>query len=178
MARRTYTDRDKAIVFAELTVNDGNVKRTARNTGYDVSAVRRWKMDWERNGVPPAVQEEVEIHVSDFLTDAMRIRGKLLHKIEEALDRGDKVTLPQVSTAFGILSDKIRAYEAISQTQKVEHTFQLPPAEEMKELFSGIIGGMANAARNRAAEIEAIEEPIVTTYHELPMPEEDVAIHE
>jgi len=170
MARRTYTDRDRAIVYAELAVNEGNVKRTARNSGYDVSFVRRCKAEWERNGVPESVLEEAMPLVSDFMADAIRVRGKLMARLEEALDRGDKATIPQLSTGIGILSDKIRAYEALNETQRVEHALVLPPAEELKELFSGLIEGVVESARTRAAEIEAIEEP-VTTYRELPMAE-------
>lgn len=171
-SRRTYTDRDKAIVFAELSVNDGNIKRTARNSGYDESFVRRCKVMWERDGVPAAVMEEVAPIVSDFMTDALRIRHKLLVKLEEALDRGDRATIPQYTTGIGVLSDKIRAYEAISEVQQVEHTFQLPPAEELKELFSGVLAGVLEAARTRTAEIEAVQEPVTTTYRELSPGEE------
>lgn len=174
-SRRRYTDRDKALVFAELSVNDGNVKRTARNTGYDVSFVRRCKIEWDRNGVPESVMEEVAPIVSDFMADAIRIRGKLLKRLEELLDKGDRATIPQLVTGIGVLSDKIRAYEAISEsTHRVEHTFQLPPAEELKELFSGVLVGVLEAARTRAAEIEAVEESSgqVTTYQELPAGEE------
>jgi transposase-like protein len=173
MARRKYTDRDKAIVYAELMVNEGNIKRTARNTGIDVSAVRRWKAEWEANGVPPEITKEVEHVASDFVSDAVRIRGKLLQRLEAVLDAGDRATIPQLVTGIGVLSDKIRAYEAITETKKVEHTFTLPPVDELRELFSGLVGGMLNAARERAAEIEAFEEPISTTYRELPKAEED-----
>lgn len=168
MARRTYTDRDKAIVFAELTVNEGNIKRTARNTGIDESAVRRWKQTWEAQGVPEAVTAEVSLVATDFVSDAVRIRGKLLMKLEQVLDAGDRATIPQLVTGIGVLSDKIRAYEAITETQKVEHTLALPPVEELRELFSGLVGGMLDAARTRAAEIEAFEESSPTTYRELP----------
>jgi len=171
--RRTYTDRDKAIVYAELTVNEGNVKRTARNTGIDSSAVRRWKMEWEANGVPEAVNAEVELVASDFVSDAVRIRGKLLQKLEAVLDAGDRATIPQLVTGIGVLSDKIRAYEAITETRKVEHTLALPPVEELRELFSGLVGGMLDAARTRAAEIEAFEEPAHTTYRALTEAEEE-----
>lgn len=171
--RRTYTDRDKAIVYAELTVNEGNIKRTARNTGIDVSAVRRWKQEWEAKGVPEAVTAEVELVASDFVSDAVRIRGKLLQKLEAVLDAGDRATIPQLVTGIGVLSDKIRAYEAISETTKVEHTLALPPVEELRELFSGLVVGMLDAARTRAAEIEAFEESTPTTYRELPIAVEE-----
>lgn len=172
--RRTYTDRDKAIVYAELTVNEGNVKRTARNTGIDVSAVRRWKQEWEVNGVPQGVTAEVELVASDFVSDAVRIRGKLLQKLEAVLDAGDRATIPQLVTGIGVLSDKIRAYEAITETTRVEHTLALPPVEELRELLSGLVGGMLDAARTRAAEIEAFEEPAaITQYSELTDAEEE-----
>jgi hypothetical protein len=172
MERRRYSDRDRAVVFAELSVNEGNVKRTSRNTGYDVSFVRRSKQEWERNGVPDSVMEEVAPIVSDFMADAIRIRGKLLIRLEEILDKGERATIPQVTTAIGILSDKIRAYEAITESKRVTHTFELPPVEELKELFSGVLAGVVQSAQSRAAEIEAIDEPVVTTYHELTVGEE------
>jgi len=167
MARRTYTDREKAVVYAELQVNEGNVKRTARNTGIDASAVRRWKMEWEANVVPQSIIAEVELVASDFISDAVRFRGKLLQKLEQVLDSGERATIPQLTTGIGILSDKIRAYEAISETTRVEHTLALPPVEELRELFSGLVVGMLDAARTRAAEIEAFEEPVSTEYREL-----------
>ncbi len=172
-SRRTYTDRDRAIVFAELSVNDGNIKRTARNSGYDESFVRRCKVQWEREGVPESVVEAAAPIVSEFMTDAIRIRGKLLQKLEEALDRGDRATIPQYTTGIGVLSDKIRAYEAISEVQRVEHSFQLPPPDELRELFSGVLADVLQAARTRTAEIEAVAEPVLTTYRELPTGEDD-----
>lgn len=173
-SRRTYTDKDRAVVYAELAVNDGNIKRTARNTGYDVSFVRRCKVAWEQEGVPEAVLEEAKPLVSSFMEDAVRIRGKLLANLEAALDRGDKATIPQLTTGIGILSDKIRAYEAITEPTKVEHTIALPSAQELEGLFAGILGGVISAARDRAAAIEAVEESlVVTTYRELPTAEDE-----
>lgn len=138
-----------------------------------VPTVRRWRDEWARNGIPETVSAEVAPIVSDFLSDAIRIRGKLLIKLEDLLEKG-QVNATQVSTAIGILSDKIRAYEALSETKKVEHKVVLPPAEELKELFSGLLTGVVDAARQRAAEIEAFEEPVlVTTYKELPSAEEE-----
>lgn len=169
MAGARYTDRDRAIVFAELSVNEGNVKRTARNTGIPVATVRRWRNDWAHEGVPEVVVEAGQQFVGEFLPDAVRIRGKLLEALEAILDRGEKATIPQLTTGIGILSDKIRAYEAIAETQKVEHKIMLPPAEELQELFSGLLTGVVEAAKTRAAAIEALEEPITTTtYRELP----------
>jgi hypothetical protein len=150
-----------------LTALEGNVRRTAKNLGIPVPTVRRWRDEWRLNGVPEKVRAEIAPIVSDFLTDALRIRGKLLLKLEQLVDDG-KVTPRDVTTALGVLSDKIRAYENVRETQKVEHTLNLPPADEIRELFAGMLEGMVDAARLRAAEIEAIEEePLTTTYREL-----------
>lgn len=170
MPGRTYSDRDKALVYAELSVNEGNIKRTARNTGVPVATVRRWRDEWERNGVPESVHTEVAPIAGEFLQDAIRIRGKLLVSLEAMLDRGDKATIPQISTAIGILSDKIRAYEALTESKQVEHKIVLPPAEELQQLFAGLLTGVVDAAKARAAEIEALDmEPLaITTYSVIP----------
>lgn len=173
MGARHYDDKTKAKAYAELAVNDGNVKRTARVLGIPPATIRRWKQEWEREGVSQEILEEAAPVISEFLDDAVRIRHKLLKRIEEMVENGQG-TMAQVSTAFGIVSDKIRAYEALSESKRVEHALVLPPAEELRELFSGLIGGVVDSARTRAAEIEAIEEPVaVTTYRELPVAEED-----
>lgn len=167
MARKTYTDKDRALVYAELAVNEGNIKRTARNLGMTTTTVRRWRDQWERTGVPDTVSAEVAVVASDFLSEAIRIRGKLMNRLENLLD-DEKVSSREVVTAIGILSDKIRAYEALEQVQKVEHSIALPPAEEIRELFTGMLEGVVLAAQQRAAQIEALEEPITTTFVELP----------
>lgn len=166
-SRRTYDDRDRAAVFAELTVNDGNVYRTSKNLGIPNTTVKRWKEEWERGGVPEEVQTALIPVVTDFLEDTTRIRNKLLAKIEELLDQ-DRMTPAQVATAFGILTDKIRAYENIP-TQKVEHSLSLPAPEQLRELFLGAVEGVVEAATQRAADIKVIEaEPVGrTSYLEL-----------
>jgi transposase-like protein len=163
-----YSDKDRALVYAELSVNDGNIKRTSRNIGIPTGTIRRWRDDWARNGVPDTLNAEITLVATDFLSEAIRIRGKLMERLEFLLDN-DKVSSREVVTAIGILSDKIRAYEALEQVQKVEHTFTLPPAEDLRELFVGMLSGVVEAAQLRAAQIEALEEPaVVTTYRELP----------
>lgn len=159
MAR--YTDRDRAAVLAELTANEGNVKRTARTLNMPISTVRAWRDQWERRGVPQEVTAEVSLAVTDFLTDAKRIRNKLLARLEGLID-SDKTQLRDVSTAIGILSDKIRAYEAVGESKKVEHSFILPEPDELRQLMMSAVEGVVDAAQKRAAELAFIEqEPIL-----------------
>lgn len=165
MGRRTYSDKDRAAVFAELTVNGGNVKRTARALGMPHPTVGRWKREWEREGVPPTVAVGVPDAAEDFLGTAIRIRDKLLIKLEGLIDSGD-VSARDINTAIGILTDKIRAYQNIP-TSKVEHTFQLPSPEEIRELFAGATQGVVESAKVRANQIESGNEPIDGEFIEL-----------
>lgn len=169
--RHSYSDWQKAKAYAILVENAGNVKRTAREMNMPPSTIRKWKSDWEAFGPPKPVPEPEQEDYSDFINHAIRVRGKLLVKLEDLTDGGSP-TMAQVSTALGILSDKIRAAEATQERVQVDHKLVLPPADELRELFSGVVGGMIAAAQTRAAEIEAIEEPAVTTYRALPVAEE------
>jgi transposase-like protein len=166
---RVYTDEDRAAVLAELAVNDGNVKRTARALGVPVPTVRRWRDNWVREGVPPETSQALVPAAGNFLEDATRIQHKLLIVLEKKVDDGD-VTTRDVSTALGILTDKIRAYQQVP-TGKVEHVFQLPPPEEIRALFASAVEGVVAAAQNRAAEIEGANESFDAEYIELEGPD-------
>jgi transposase-like protein len=165
VARASYTDRDRALVYAELTANGGNIKRTARHLGIPMSTIRRWRDLWEHEGgVPESVQLEIAPATADFLTDAKRVRNKLLARMEQLADNGDKLLLRDVATSIGILSDKVRAYESINDVKKVEHSLVLPDPEELRELMMGAVEGVVGAAQKRAAELAFIEhEPVETT---------------
>lgn len=152
MARRSYSDSDRALVFAELTVNEGNIKRTARNLGIPVSTVRYFKQQWDENGLQSAVAEALPAVYEENLERMERIQSKLMTAIEQALDDGT-LKGKELLTGFGIFTDKIRAFKGLD-TKKVEHTFELPNPEEVRALFGGVVEELVGAARERAAEIE------------------------
>lgn len=158
MARTTYSDEDLARLYVSLTANEGNVKRTARDTGIPESTVRSWKQKWETDG-PPSYGE-VEVAVSDFTTDAERVRNKALASIEEKIP-GAKVG--ELTTLVGVLDDKIMRARGLA-TGRVEHTLALPAADEIREALSAVFQGAIQAAANREADIidaEVIEEQAV-----------------
>ena len=94
MGRATYTDADKAKVYVVLTTNDGNVKRTARETGVPENTVRRWKKWFEDNG-PPNL-EEVEAQAGDFVATANEVRFLAIESMVQK--HYDGPTLPTMST--------------------------------------------------------------------------------
>ena len=124
MAKRVYSDDDKAGVLAILDINDGNVKRTARDTGVAEQTIRDWKKSWERVGVPVAVQATLPAALADFSDTAERIRGLMLDSLEAKV-LNDELSGRDLVVGIGVLTDKLRISrgEATSRTETtVEHT--------------------------------------------------------
>lgn len=154
-ARRTYSDADRALVYAELEMSDGNIRRTARNLGMPISTVRYYRDAWRKGGLPEAVSSAIPAAVGEFVEHAERIRDKLLVVLETKVDRGE-LNGREIVTALGVLTDKIRAAKGLD-TRKVEHTLSLPNAQEMRELFAGVIGEVVGAAEGRNEELHSME---------------------
>lgn len=153
--RRTYTESDKALIFAELEITEGNIKRTARNLNVPVSTVRYFKTQWETDGVPKEVSEALPAVVTEFVEDAERVRDKLLMALEQKVDSRD-INAREIVTALGVLTDKIRAMRGLD-AKKVEHSISLPDVEEMRALFGGVIQEVVGAAQTRNDELEAAD---------------------
>lgn len=153
--RRTYSAADKALVFAELEMSGGNIKRTARNLNMPISTVRGFKQQWEAEGIPKEVSEAIPAVVGEFIADAERVRDKLLIALETAVDRG-QMQPREIVTALGVLTDKIRAAKGLD-AKKVEHSISLPDAEQMRELFAGVIGEVVGAAQVRTDELIVVD---------------------
>lgn len=151
--RTTYSDEELARLYVTLTVNEGNVKRTARDTGIPESTVRSWKQKWEAGEPPPSV----EIAISDFVEDAERVRDKALVAVEEKIPLAK---VGELTTLIGVLTDKIDRARGMA-TGRVEHVYALPPADEIRRTLTEVFEGARLAAANREAEIidaEVIEE--------------------
>jgi transposase-like protein len=157
--RAKFTESDKAQVFVALTANDGNIKRTVRDTGVPESTIRRWKVEWEKTG-PPDI-EAITAAIDDFYVEAEDVRYRALTKMREKID-DPKTTLSALVAAVGMLDDKIARVKGIGQSRKVEHTLALPTAQEAQELMRGFLQAGIEAARKRDEEIieaEFVEQP-------------------
>jgi transposase-like protein len=168
MARRVYTDRDRALVHTTLTANQGNVKRTSRETGIPIATVRDWKQKWEREGLPAVVEEALPAVVEEFTGNATRVRNKALDRLEQAID-ANKVAPKDLLVAVGVLTDKVRLVEgkATSRTESVQSGAL--PVEQVRELFAGFAKGVVEAASKRADVISSTEEdPIDAEWEQAP----------
>lgn len=153
MPKRSYTHYDRAAVFAALEVNQGNVKRTARETNIPVSTVRDWKREWENGEVPEDVKAVLPEVIEDIVEALSRVRDKGLLELERAIDAHELKGSALVA-AVGMLTDKIRLYKG-QATQVREERMELPPSEELRELVSGFFDAVVTEAENRANVIDA-----------------------
>lgn len=157
MARRTYTTDDRARVHTLLVVHDGNVERTARESGVPAQTVRDWKAKWAKEGPPPEVSEAAVDVATDFVNQAMGTRFEAIVLLRAKLGEASPRDL---ATVIGILDDKITRAKGLA-TGRVEHvhTPQLPPPEELGPMLGNYLERALGAARRRdaAVTIEARE---------------------
>jgi transposase-like protein len=144
--RSTYTEADKAKVFAVLRANDGNVKRTARETGVPENTVRRWRNEFVET--PPS-EEAIEAAVGEFVEEASTVRNLALARIKELIPGSTKIG--ELNVTVGILTDKIDRANGVGQV--VSHEHHLPPADEIREVMQGFVAMGQELARQREAEI-------------------------
>src|SRR3954466_2660056 len=158
MSKRTYSNADRAAVYAALQVNNGNIKRSARETHVPISTVRDWKREWEESGIPEPVAAVLPQVVEDIVEAFSRVRDKGLLELERQIENGDLKGSALVA-AVGMMTDKIRLYQGQSTSVR-EERMELPPPEQLRELVAGFFSGIVTAAEDRAGEIiEADWEP-------------------
>lgn len=155
MSRTTYTDQHKAQVYVVLQTNEGNVKRTARDTNIPESTVSRWKKEWEENG-PPQIDEEVKAAIVEYVGAMEETRDLALKRMHERL-LNDQGTLPQIATVFGVLQDKIDRARGIGTEHTVNHRLTLPSPEELRATMGALLQGAQEAHAAREEEIEDAE---------------------
>lgn len=160
MARRVYTDDDRARAFVVLTTNKGNIKRSVRDLGsIPESTLRGWIKEWEENG-PPDVSKVAEV-AGEFVADATRVRDKALLELEKKIPLAKPSEL--VATV-GMLSDKIAMAKGLATT-RTETQHVLPAAEDIANTLGAALRQALEAARTRDVEIidaEIAEIPAAT----------------
>lgn len=147
--KATYSDEQKAQVFTVLHANDGNVKRTHRETGVPISTIRRWRDDWEADRQLPDIAD-IQAASDDFVEEATRIRNLALRELERKLP---KATPAQLSTIVGTLDDKIARATGLASRVEHEHRIALPSAEEITDRLLALQAAAKDSASRRDAEI-------------------------
>lgn len=146
-ARKEYTDEERARVFVTLTTNQGNIKRTARDTGLPVSTIRNWRNEWEESGPPDTAL--VEAASGTFVENAERVRDKALDVLESKLN--DATPSALVAT-IGMLQDKVSIARGLA-TSRTETVHSLPPAEDIAKTLSAAFQAALDVSQQRDDEI-------------------------
>lgn len=155
MARRVYTDDDKARVLAVLTANNGNVKRTARDTQVAEQTVRDWKKAAERGTLPAKVVSALPVAAQDFMQKAETIRDLAMDELEIALRQGD-VKPAQLVPVIGMLTEKILLVKG-QATSRTEHVSTGPTPEEFGQRLMEFMDNSFKSALEREADIVDVE---------------------
>jgi transposase-like protein len=167
MERRSkYSSSDRAVVYAALEANEGNIKRTARETGYAISTVRDWKTKWEREGVEQETVDALPAVVGDFVDDATRVRNKLLMRLEQLADKGE-LTGREIVPALGMLTDKIRAYKGLDNVKEHHHVVEVPALAEMQARLETALGQLVNVGQRRQQVLDEVVDLEPSQYREL-----------
>lgn len=156
--RAAYTPEFKARVYVVLNANEGNVKRTARETDVPENTVRRWRDEWLKNGRPE--HEVLEAAVVETVANDERVANKALIRMEEMIDNKEG-TLAQVTTAYGVLRDKMDRAKGLLPNGAGNDTQQLD-RESIRELLVGYTQAMVTLSAARETEIieaEIVEQP-------------------
>ena len=110
MARRIYSDEDRAAGLAALDANEGRLSQTAREIGVPRSTLRQWIKSAEHRdrAAPAKVRQEKKEDLADIFE---RIARKATGIVELTLSDFEGVTIPvplavRLMTAAGIAVDK------------------------------------------------------------------------
>lgn len=160
--RKKYTDEQKGAAFRALTLNDGNVKRTARELGLPPGTVKTWRDEWEHKGVPDAIMDVAVKEAEQFISDATRARDTALALWEEKVNNGE-VAPRDLMTGVGVLTDKINLASGLKQRSEAPAALD---HAALREIARGVVEGAVSAAHKREAEIidaeyEEIETPAI-----------------
>lgn len=144
---RAYTDDDRARAYVYLTANEGNIKRTARETGIPISTLRTWRDEWEAAGPPDTA--DVVVVAGEFVQDAERVRNKALLELEKKIPQATPSAL--VAT-IGMLTDKLNIAQGLA-TSRHETIHSLPSGEDIKAVLGPVLERAIQAAQMRDEEI-------------------------
>lgn len=147
MSKRIYSDEDKARVYTSLTVHEGNVSRTARDTGVAESTVRDWKKTWEADGVPQEIAVQAAAEADAFITKASTIRDEALDRARALIPGSTKIA--ELTTLAGVLDDKIYRAKTLRPSGQDDGPKQID-ARAAGELLAGFVGEAIRQSEERA----------------------------
>lgn len=161
MAGRTrYSDSDKARVANVLAMNDGNIKRTSRETGVPENTVRDWRNAWAKDGPPATVEQLRTAELDRYVEATSRVRDLALQRLEEVIP--DTKSARELATTFGILDDKLTRAKGLptSRQEQVGLSITMTP-DALGTALSAWAEQAAIQSAQRRADIIEVEAEVV-----------------
>ena len=156
MARRQYTDAERAAALAALDANADNVRRTARETGIPHGTLRRWARGEGVTRAGAQLRTQKGADLADLYETHIRgVWGLLETKAKDA-------TYAQIATTIGILTDKMVALRALGRAESDRGAGKVQLTEEerwgrVRELVvRGRTNGAGHATHGDAAAIPSL----------------------
>lgn len=160
MARRSkYTEEDKGAAFRSLTLNNGNITRTARELNIPKGTIQTWKAEWERSGPSEEIVAAATEQIEQFIPDATRGRDLALAKWVEKVEN-DEVAARDLMTGVGVLTDKLNAAKGLTKGDSDKPALD---AAALRAIAKGVVEGAVSSALRREEEIVEAEYEEVET---------------
>lgn len=159
MARRIYNDQDKANVHVALTVNNGNIRRTGRDTGIPEATIRSWRDTWDRDGLPAEVETLSEETSYDTVSEMETVRDLALSDLKKQILTGE-VKPAQLIATVGMLEDKIRLGKGLATSRSESTHLQLEAPEVVRQQLTEYVLDVLKKSDERDQDIidaEAVE---------------------
>lgn len=158
MAKRVYSDDDKATVLVTLEANNGNVKKTSRETEVAEQTIRDWKKSAERGALPATVQAALPAVRSAFVDKAVTVRELMMDQLEAAV-LNNELKGRDLIVGIGVMTDKIHVVQARTAPPKEEVVESATAQEIGKKLYEYLERSFA-AGEKRDADIVLSDEDI------------------
>lgn len=117
MARRHYTEADKATALAVLKACDNDLSRAARETGVPRTTMQRWQTE-PALAAPTDVRQAKE---ADLAARWSEVRDLAIIRAKEQLEAGGKLGLRDLTILAGVGTDKVNLLTGKS-TERIEVT--------------------------------------------------------
>lgn len=144
------------MAYSTLQINDGNVYRTARDTGIPRPTLQSWVKEWKEVGVPEEIRELASQDAHEFVEHAESVRNQALAKLETLIPHAQPKDMKSLVIAIGTLDDKIRLAKGLA-TQRREHTLAPPDPEKFKESLETMVKMALQSADDNVIEGEIIQ---------------------
>jgi len=144
------------MVALTLQANDGNIRKTARETGVPFTTVKDWQHRWDKGGYPENLQEALPAVRAEFIDEAVELRWRMVEELRKKVEQG-QVSPAQLVAGIGMLTDKINVMRGLATARTETVHTNAPDPQEFAKALAEYVNETVEAANTRHGEIEDAE---------------------